>query len=174
MAVKLDKELCLFANYTTNNEKKAYEQLINNYATTIRTDLPNLPISTLIIEGKLKELVLVLSDNYEAIMFFCGCKLTKHLLTAFYNSKIPFFFSKYRNNNTPTFNQLLIPIDYRKNTKQALLWGSYMGRFANSTVNLLPANDSDSYNNEKVNENIAFAHKLYSQFTFNYTITKGT
>jgi len=172
-SLKLGKELCFFANYHSDNEKKMFQQRIQLYAEIIKKDFPSLPVSVLLLEGKLSHLMQELSDKYDSILLFCGDKMTNYLMKAFYKSVFPFFFSKRKNNTQPSFKKVIIPIDFRKNTKEATLWGSYLGRFANSDVCLLKATGKNTDERHKVDEIVAFVQKLYSQFLFKFWVKDG-
>jgi hypothetical protein len=172
--VKLEKKICLFANYSSKEEKIKFNRCINNYATTIKKDLPDLEVSTLLFEGKLEKHIGILAKKYNAILFCCYGPMNQSLLKAFYRSSIPFFFSKEQSIKTHRFKNILIPIDFRNSTKDATLWGSYMGRFNQSDIFLHTANDNkNTDSHRKVEKTIAFVNKFYNQFHFNFQFQQG-
>lgn len=174
LAIKLEKEVCLFANYKNEKDKEQLQRLVNSYAHTIKKDMPQLDVSTLVLKGKLADLTHELGEKYNAILLCCNGKINKELMDAFYRSSFPFFFTKTENTSISKFKKVIIPIDFRNSTKDATLWGSYLGRFNQSDVVLLSANDkTDGEQQEKVDKIVAFVKRFYGQFFFNYWIEKG-
>lgn len=68
LALKLEKEVCLFANYTNTKEHQKLKQRVQTYAETIKKDIPNLDISILLLEGTLENLMRELGEKYNSIM----------------------------------------------------------------------------------------------------------
>ena len=174
MALKLEKELCLFANYRTEKQRKQLQLLVKAYADTIQKDVPKLDVSRLVIKGNMKNLIRELGEKYNVVMLCCNCKLNNKLLRLLYQSSFPFYFSKKEDSKNIKFRKILIPVDFRNSTKDATLWGSYFGRFNQSEIILHTANDKkDEELQNKVNNIVAFVKKFYGQFFFNYWIQKG-
>lgn len=174
LAIQLEKEICIFANYTSEKEKIEYQKLVHVYAETVKKDLPNLDVSKLVLEGEMIDLVRELGEKYNVIMLCCNDKIDNHLLKIFYRSSFPFFFSKKDDVSDNKFKKVLIPIDFRNSTKDATLWGSYMGRFNQSEIVLYTANDKkDQDLNSKVNNIVAFVKRFYGQFFFNFWFQEG-
>lgn len=173
-ALKLEKEICLFGNYRSEKEKKILHKRIQIYARTIKKDMQHLEISTLILEGRLSDLMGTLGETYNTILFCCGEKINHSLLNAFYRSSFPFYFWKASTIKEYRFEKILIPIDFRNSTKDATLWGSYFGRFNESKIELFVANDTnDTDLKQKVSQIVKFVNKFYSQFSFNYSFING-
>lgn len=174
LAIKLEKEVCLFANFNNAKEEKALLQRVGNYAQILKRDVPELNVSTLMLKGKLHRLMGELGEKYNTILLCCGKKMSNQLLKAFYRSRFPLFFSKQEPMSEQRFKKLIVPIDFRNNTKEAALWGSYMGRFNQSEIVLLVANDqNDNDLQPKVDGVVAFVKNLYNQFLFNFWFDHG-
>lgn len=175
LAIQLEKELCLFGNYQNRKQKKILEQRISNYASVIKKDLPQLDISSLLLEGRLPNLVKELGEKYNTILLCSGTLFNRELLKAFYRSGFPFFFSKQHNTAGHRFKKVMIPIDFRNSTKDATLWGSYMGRFNQSDISLYVANDMKApEQQQRVDRIVAFVQRFYSQFGFGFRFEKGS
>lgn len=172
-SLKLETELCFFANFRSKPEEILFHERVNQYANVVKTDVPELSVSTLLLKGKLQNLMNVLSDQYGAILLFCGNNFRGELVNAFYKSGFPFFFSKKGENVRPKFLNVLIPIDSRSSTKESVLWGSYAGRFFNSDITLLKANETDTDQRNKVEKITAFVRRLYGQFLFSFRFENG-
>jgi hypothetical protein len=171
LALKLEKDICLFANYIDDNEKNRLAQKASVYANIIQNDIPSLSVTTLFLKGELFSLMKELGETYNAILFCQGGKMTNQLLKAFYHSGFPFYFS--RKNSENKFKKIIIPVDFRNSTKDATLWGSYLGRFNNSEIVLLKAKENDSDQKQQVDSIIAFVKRFYNQFFFNFWVHEG-
>lgn len=174
LAVKLEKELCLFVNYVDENQRIQLDERISVMSLQIIKEVQNIEVSKLIIKGSLHDLISELGEKYNAILLCFSSNMTYKILKAFYKSSFPFYFSKGNLNKTPSFRNVIIPVDFRSSTKDAVLWGSYLGRFTNSEPVLLKANDkNDQEQKRKVENTIESAQKLYNQFNFKYTIEEA-
>jgi len=172
-ALKLEKEVCLFAHYKTENEKNIFQKRISSFANIIKKDIPQLSLTTLLLKGNLDQLIRDLGEKYNTIMLCFGGNLSNKLLNAFYKSGFPFYFSRGNKQQDNRFKRIIIPVDFRNNTKDATLWGSYMGRFNQSEIVLLKATDKDPDLKQNVDTIVAFVKKFYNQFIFNYWINDG-
>jgi len=172
-ALKLEKEVCLFAHYKTEKEKQILQGRISSFANVIQKDIPQLSVTILLLKGNLDQLIRELGEKYNTVMLCFGGNLTNQLLKAFYKSGFPFYFSRGNSQSENKFKRIIIPVDFRNNTKDATLWGSYLGRFNQSEIVLLAATDKDSELKQKVDTIIAFVKKFYDQFSFNYWINNG-
>ncbi|MCF8357999.1 MAG: hypothetical protein K9H26_04520 [Prolixibacteraceae bacterium] len=173
IALRFEKEVCLFANFTSAKSKKILEKKISTLSKTIKQDIPQVEVSTLMLKGPLYKQVADMGEKYNIILFCTGEKVTRNLLKAFYQSGFPFYFSQPKPTGENHFKKIVIPVDFRNSTKDALLWGSYFGRFNHSEIEISYANDKDVEAKKKVDNNIAFLKKFYSQFFFNFWIRKS-
>ncbi|MCF8362737.1 MAG: hypothetical protein K9G70_08970 [Prolixibacteraceae bacterium] len=169
LASVFNKDLCLFANYKNTKEKKQLDARVQNYASFIHQNMPSLSFSTLLLEGKLKDLIFSLGSNYDGIILCCGSKLNNKLLQAFYKSQFPFlvsseYISDLRNGK---FKTITVPVDFRESTKDALIWSSYFARFNGSSIQLLVANDqSEPQQDSKVKSNLNSAVNLFEKINY--------
>jgi hypothetical protein len=171
--LKLEKEVCLFAHYKKEKEKIILQKRISTFADVIKKDIPQLSVTILLLKGNLDQIIRDLGEKYNTIMLCFGGNLTNKLLKAFYKSGFPFYFSRGNDQSGNKFKKIIIPVDFRNNTKDATLWGSYMGRFNQSEIILLKATDKDPDLKQKVDTITAFVKKFYDQFIFNYWINDG-
>jgi hypothetical protein len=172
-ALKLEKEICLFAHYKTGKEQAVLQKRVSTFANVINKDIPQLSVTTLLLKGNLDRLIRDLGEKYNTVLLCFGGNLTNGLLKAFYKSGFPFYFSRGNSQSENKFKRIIIPVDFRNNTKEATLWGSYLGRFNHSEITLLQATEKDVELKQKVDSIIAFVKKFYDQFIFNYWICEG-
>ncbi|MBP7506603.1 MAG: hypothetical protein KA807_02170 [Prolixibacteraceae bacterium] len=173
LALKLEKEVCFFACYNNEKGKEQLQKETSSYATILKKDIPQLPVSTLVLKGKLYKLVRELGEKYNTIMLCSGGEVSNSYLKAFYNSGFPFYFSREGRSIDKAFKRIIIPVDFRSGTKDSVLWGSYLGRFNGSEITLFKAKDNDNDLSEKVEDGIASALKLYNKFSFSYKVTES-
>ncbi len=173
MALKLEKEVCLFGCYVSEKGKERLRKKIDRYSQVLVEEIPELELTTLLLKGKLKNLVKELGEKFNTIMLISGGKMSNSFLSAFYRSGFPYYFARKGKPAEETFRKIIIPVDFRNSTKDSILWGSYLGRFNNSEITLHKANDKDSELSVKVNEALSSSTKLYSKFSFPYRTIEG-
>ena len=174
LALKLEREICLFGQYESEKEQRKLTNRVQVYARIIKADIPHLSVSTLLLKGTLPQIIPELGKTYNAILFCCSGKMNSTLLKAFHLSGFPFYFRKKSTTPVQRFKKVVIPIDFRNSTKDATLWGSYFGRFNQSEITLKIAHDSkDKEMRNKVEKNVAFVRKFYDQFSFPFKFENG-
>ncbi len=154
IALRFEKEVCLFANFTSAKSEKRLKEKLSTLSKTIKRDIPQVEVSILILKGSLHKQVTDMGEKYNIILFCTGEKVTRNLLKAFYQSGFPFYFSRKKPMGENHFKKIMIPVDFRNSTKDALLWGSYFGRFNHSEIEIPYASDNDSEAKKKVDNNV--------------------
>lgn len=170
------KELCLVYNFT-RKEKKRYEKLrqqLNNYTIPLKKEKINIKVSTLMISEKKAILPEKLSDDQEAIFIVADASdFSKHSKSVA-ESRIPFLFINSNNTEIPNYKKLILPLDLRKESSESALWTSYFGRFNQSAVVVVAANDKRKEDKKQVTKNVVLSKKLFLKFEINHKIYKGT
>lgn len=74
-------------------------------------------------------------------------------------------------NEFPTenqFQQVVLPIDIEKNTKEKSLWASYFSRYYGANIHLLYPKYKDEFLRKQVQDNLNFIYKLYDNLNVTY------
>jgi hypothetical protein len=170
------KELCLVYNYSRREKKKQglFKEQLYEYTLLIKKDLPKLKISTLLLSEKRANLSEKLSDDYEAILVIASSlKFSIHSKSVT-ESAIPFLFVNDNENMVSEFKNLILPLDLRKESSESALWSSYFGRFNNSEIVVVAANDKGKDAKQQLAKNAFLSKKLFQKFKINYKIFLGT
>ncbi len=169
------KELCLFYNFKKGKSNYLHvDEALSGYKAIIRKDIPNLPISTLILDGKLDKLVDRLADDYEAVLVLAPGSLYEKLAKAVRKSSIPFLFIDKKSDTILNYKKVTAPIDLRKENSDVSLWCSYFGRFNRSEIVVAVAKDKEKSNIRQITKNILNMKKLLEKFQVPHKIYKGT
>jgi len=176
IAVLFKKELCLLSHLEKNKagEKEEIKSALFAYTIPIKSEIPDLPVSTLILSDKLRYLPEKLADDYEAILLLAGALQFSKFAKALRESPVPFVFVNEGITEISTFKKLVLPLDLRKENTDSMLWCSYFGRFNGSGIVVVAASDTNKDNQKQVKLNITFAKKLFGKFEIEYKIFKGT
>ncbi len=169
------KELCLLYNFS-KKEKKEYATLktrINDYVQPVKSELPGLKISTLLVSEKLKYLPGKLSDEFEAIVLIACHSEFKRYSKAVTESPIPFLFIDEKLEAVPEYKNLILPIDLRKENSDSALWSSYFGRFNQSEIVAVAANDKGKDEQKQVAKNVVLTRKLFQKFNILHKVYRG-
>lgn len=169
----LKKELCLLAIWKDKAMKSRIQEQINQTIHRLKLNLPNMAISSLLLQHSLRDNMVKLAVDYEAVLVVLHQADRKSGLKAFRESNIAFLFV---NGNTPpflTYKHVLVPVDYRKASKETALWASYLGRFNQSVVNLIFAHETDPEETNKLQLNLIFMKKLLSSLNVVFQFIPG-
>ncbi len=173
MADILKKELCLFGMWEEKKQKNETQQKLITLTRNIKSEFSGLQVSSLILRNKLRNNIEKLVNDYNAVLLILHQSDIKHSMKAFRESSIPFLFV---NGNRPEFLQYknaLVPVDYRKASKETSLWASYLGRFNRSHVQVIYAHEKDSDQAKQLMRNVNFFRKFFSGLHVRHSIIEG-
>ena len=173
MADVLHKELCLLAFWKSKNQKISCREKTNRITENIKTNLPNLQVSSLILQGSLRAQIENLVDQYNAVLVVIHQTDLKNGLSALRESSIPFLFV---NGSLPEFLQyknILVPVDFRKASKETSLWASYFGRFNKSHIQVIYAHETNLDQKNRLTRNVEFFKKFLSSLNVRYSLVEG-
>jgi hypothetical protein len=169
------KEICLCYN-VQKKQKKNYNQLkakLTEYANPVKNKIPGLKISTLLLSEHVKDLPEKLSDDSEAIFMIAPKSDFKKYSPALAESPVPFLFIDEKQETVPGYKRMVLPIDLRKENSDSAIWSSYFGRFNNTGIVVVAANDKNSENKKQVTQNVVLTKKLFQKFGLQHKIFKG-
>lgn len=168
------KELCLVYNYRKKFKKKhlQFKEELQKYTLPIKTELPGLKVSTLLISESGLDLPDILADDFEAIFLIVNTLRFKLYSKILSESSIPLLFV-HPDSKIMEYNQLVQPIDLRKENSDTTLWCSYFGRFNKAEIVVVAANDNGKKERRELARNIELTRKLYRKFQINYKVYKG-
>lgn len=169
------KELCLVYNYPKKKKKQhlKFKEELLNYTYPIKEDIPGLKVSTLLLSKNWQEIPDILSDDYEAIFMIANSLQYKRYLKVLAESSIPMLFVRPES-KIMDYNKLVQPIDLRKGNSDSSLWCSYFGRFNNSEIVVVAANESGKREQRELTRNVELYRKLYRKFKIEHKVYKGT
>jgi hypothetical protein len=169
----LKKELCLLAFWKDKNQKNQIQEKLHQTSTKLKSNLPDSMISTLLLQSSLRDNMAKLVDNYNAVLVVMHQSNIKSALKAFRESTIAFLFV---NGSLPEFlryKNVLVPVDCRKSSKEASLWPSYLGRFNQSMVHLVCANDTEPDQAKMLKNNMSFIQKFFLNLNVRHRFIAG-
>ena len=170
------KELCLVYNGKKKDKKnlQIFKAKLYDYVQTINVELPGIKLSTLLLWESKTELPGKLADDYEAIFVIAKASEYSKYSSAVSESVIPFLFINENYATVPEYKKLILPVDMRKQSSESALWGSYFGRFNNSELILIAANDKGKESEQEVTRSVILSKKLFNKFKINHKVFKGT
>lgn len=92
----------------------------------------------------------------------------KILLDNLYTSRIAYFVDNIENTNPLNFDNIILTLENFRESKEKVLWASYFGRFVNSEITIYYHKYKDEYFQKQLKFNIAFAAKMFKNFSLNY------
>ena len=174
LALVFKKELCLV--YRMNNkelkQREVFKQKLIEYTIPLKKEIPTLKTSVLLLKKNIRELPDILADDYEAILFIVDTGQFKEFSKALTESPVPFLFVNTEATLT-SFKNIILPIDLRKENSDSSLWSSWFGRFNQSDIIVIAANERNKESQRQVSRNVSFAKKLYLKFNVSHKMFKG-
>jgi hypothetical protein len=169
------KELCLCYNYSKKQKKNhpLFKTRLAGYTNPLKNEIPALEVSTLLLSERVKNLPEKLSDNWEAIFLIAGKFEFKKYSHAVTESPVPFLFVDTQQETVPEYKRLVLPVDLRKENSDSALWSSYFGRFNQTLIVVVAANDKNRENIKQVTRNVFLTKKLFQKFQLQHKIFKG-
>lgn len=79
------------------------------------------------------------------------------------NSTVPFVIVQKRNINVDGYNDIVVPLDLHKETKQKLAIVASMAKYFQSRVHVITPNESDEFLKNKINANLLFAQRFFEE-----------
>ncbi|MCY1722740.1 hypothetical protein OU798_20490 [Prolixibacteraceae bacterium Z1-6] len=174
IASVFNKELCLVYNYRKKEKKhhSIFKQELKQYLIPIKKEVPGLKISTLLLSENWSIIPDILADEFEAIFLIANSQNFKQYSKVLSESSVPMLFVR-PNSKILDFNQIVQPIDLRKENSDSSLWCSYFGRFNNAEIVVIAANDNGKYEKRYLAKNVELTKKLYQKFKIRHKIFKG-
>jgi len=169
----LKKELCLTAIWKSKEQKTHLQEKLISATQTIKQNVPDMRVSSLLIKNSLLENLDKLTWDYDAVLVVLHQADMKLGLKAFRESSIAFLFV---NGDAPEFlnyKNVLIPLDYRKATKETALWASFFGRFNHSLVQVVYAHETNKEDAANLMKNLNFLKKFLSNLNVEYQLIAG-
>ncbi len=176
LASIFNKELCLCYNFSKKEkeEKPEIKEKLSGYLKSVKSEISNFKISTLLISEKLSYLPEKLADNFEAILLISGAGEFKKYSTSVSESPVPFLFVDEKENQLSEFKKIILPVDLRRENSDTVLWSSYFGRFNASTIVVVAASDKGKDEQRQVSVNVALGRKLFQKFRIEHKIFRGS
>jgi len=162
MADMLKKELCLTAIYKEKAQKNEIQDKIIQTTRNLKSNLPQLSISWLLLQKSLRDNMQKLVDEYNAVLVVLHHEDINWVLKAFQRSSVAFLFVNSEIPRFLSYKNVLVPIDYRKASKETSLWASYLGRFNRSQVQLIYAHETNNEDAGRLMKNLEFFKKFLS------------
>lgn len=173
MAGVLRKELCLTAIWKDKAQKIHLQEKLIQTSKSLKANLPEMEISWLLLQKSLQANMQKLVDDYEAVLVVLHQADISWALKAFRESRIAFLFVKGEIPRFLSYKNVLVPIDFRKASKETSLWASYFGRFNRSLVQLIYAHETDQDQANKLMRNLNFFKKFLSSLNVRYQLIAG-
>lgn len=169
----LKKELCLLALWQKTAERELIHQNMAATSRTLKKNLSGLQISSLVIKGTLRENMLKLAKDYNTVLVVLHQSEIKKSLPAFRESYVAFLYVNGGEAENLTYRNVLVPLDYRKASKESALWASYLGRFNRSEVLVVHAHESNSDQAKQISKSMTFMQKLFHNLNVSHRFIAG-
>lgn len=168
------KELCLvyILNRREIKTSDGIKHRLNEYTISLSNEIPALKASVLLLKENIRELPDFLADEHEAILLIADSDQFKKFSKAVTESPVPFLFVS-PHAPVSSFQKIVLPIDLRKENSDSALWSSWFGRFNQSEIIAIAANEKQKDMQQQVARNVNLAKKLYLKLNIRHKLFKG-
>jgi len=173
MADILKKELCLTAIWNDPKQKNIIQENLIQTTRSLKSNLPHMPVSWLLLQKSLYHNMQKLVDEYNAVLLVLHQDDINWVLKAFQQSSIAFLFVKGEIPRFLSYKNVLVPVDYRRASKETSLWASYFGRFNRSKVQLIYARETNKEDAGRLQKNLDFFKKFLSSLNVRHSEIAG-
>ena len=173
MADVLKKGLCLLAVWKGKDQKILVQEKMAQITRNLKSNLPALKISSLLIQSSLRRHIEKLVEDYEAVLMVLHQNVIQSELRAFRESSIPFLFINGSSPECLQYKNVFVPVDFRKASKEASLWASYLGRFNKSQIYVIYAFEKDGEEKIKLQRNVEYFKKFLSSLNISHHLIAG-
>ncbi|RKD96939.1 hypothetical protein [Marinifilum flexuosum] len=90
-----------------------------------------------------------------------------------YKAKIPSILLGEKSEVKCNYQNITVPVDFKRETKEKMIWASYFGRFNQAVIHLFVANHKAESAQRKIKATLIFTKRMYEQFKFDYKIVKS-
>lgn len=117
-------------------------------------------------------------DASLVIMGTHGVKGFQHIfgsraLRVITNANRPFVIVQDKQIRSHGYQNIVLPIDFSRETKQKLVWAAELAKKFNSTLHILADYETDEFIVKAVNNNIHFAEHYFSERNIKFTVQKA-
>lgn len=173
LASKFRKELLLLSLASSLEELKTMEEMLQHYLRSDRPNIPGIRISSTVLIRPGRNLARILADDMEAIMLVAAARHFRMFSGHLRRSPVPFMFLHSTQEIHPEFKRIIIPVDMRRQMKDALLWSLFFGRNNQSEVIAVGANDRSKEGRHQVNSHLNALKRLFIKSGVPHKIYKG-
>jgi hypothetical protein len=173
MADLLRKELCLFGLWKNKTQKSEIQEKLSGICRSLKNRLPELQISNLILKNSLSDNIVKLVDEYNAVLVVLHQSEVTSSLKAFRESSIAFLYVSGSSPEYLQYKNVLVPVDYRKASKETSLWASYFGRFNRSQIQVIYARETNRDDEALLMRNVRFFEKFLSSLNVRHHLVAG-
>jgi len=173
LARALGKELCLTGCWKDKEHKSMVQEKLIRATESIRPKFPELRISSLLIKNSLNDNIEKLVDEYDAVLVILHKTAVKLGLKALRESSIAFLFVQGSSPDYLAYKNVLVPLDYRKATKDTALWASFLGRLNQAMVQIVYAHEKDMEQANLIIRNLNFFKRFLSNLKVKHQAVQG-
>jgi len=150
---------------------------VEQQITAMEATLADVKPAHVIMKGELKEVVNALPTLLNGVVAVVGVNSKakggsmthpRTVLRLFNECKIAYLTVQERLQDPRSYDKVAFGVDFRKESKDKLIWASYFARFNHSKLQMMHFHYSDEGLRNKWNNNVRFMNKLFANLGVSY------
>jgi hypothetical protein len=164
-----------FAQLPHNNKKQEFPHVLIEKLNTENIIYKEIKLGKLAIEpnNTIKQL-----DAIFIVTEFASSKITRfqknETFKFLYKAPIPSILLGEQTEENCKYQNITVPVDFKRETKEKMIWASYFGRFNKAIIHLFVASHKANSAQRKIKATLIFTKRMYEQFNFEYKIEKSS
>ncbi len=166
-------------NQTSNDEESIIKEKLLPYAKDI-IEYNKIIVNIYVVKGNYIKIINSIIESINAIMVIAGLdKKNKHryfspkiLSTKFRSLRIPILIVQRKPPSHIPFKNIILPVDFRKQSKEKAPWSSYFSKLNGSRIHIVFKEYKDAYFLKQLHNNMVLIKKSFDTMNVNYSIHK--
>lgn len=166
-------------NQTSNDEESIIKERLLPYAKDI-IEYNKIIVNIYVVKGNYIKIINSIIESINAIMVIAGLdKKNKHryfspkiLSTKFRSLRIPILIVQRKPPSHIPFKNIILPVDFRKQSKEKAPWSSYFSKLNGSRIHIVFKEYKDAYFLKQLHNNMVLIKKSFDTMNVNYSIHK--
>lgn len=171
------------ANNKTNTGEEQIQE-IKNKMTVIAGNIisgRHIMVNVYVFKEKIHNVINRFYEKINGIICVCGLNEKKNnkyffsamsLVSDYRNLRIPLLIVNEQLPKKSMFSNMILPIDFNRESKEKAVWAGYISTLNKSTVTIVIRDYKDQYFSASLRNNIALIQKLYNNLGVNYSIVR--
>jgi hypothetical protein len=160
LAKVFNRELCLLHPVKRKEDRQGVRDVLSAECRKLMKQYPDVNFSSLIPTGSFESIQESLGGDWDVVLLIAEKSRFSTLVGGLKEANIPFLFVDNNKQVAQQYENLILPVDFRREIKDCGIWASYFARFVKSNILLVTAKESGD-EKKRIDLNVLSIRKLF-------------